>query len=189
MKVRGIALAAAAALAAGAAHAQQEGPSRATNLYVGVAFGKSKAEDVCSRLASCTDRDNAFGAFAGYWLHPSFALEVGYHNLGKATAPGGTYVRSNVWELMGVGAWRPREPLSLYAKLGAYRGAQEGGGALQAQKELVTGVTYALGAQADLTKNLGVRGEWQNYPRIGGGPVLPDGDIRVVRVAALWRFR
>lgn len=192
MKVKGIAWAAAvAALAAGSTvHAQQqETPRRAENLYVGAAFGKAKAEDVCSRLATCTDRDNSFGAFAGYWLQPSFALELGYHNLGNATAPGGTFVRSHAWELMGLGAWRPGDTFSFYGKLGVYRGAQEGGGALQAPKEIVTAVTYALGVQADLTKNLGLRGEWQNYPNFGGGPVLPRGDIRVVRVAALWRFR
>ncbi len=190
MKVTGIALAAAAALVAGAAHAQQEasGPGRAANLYIGAAYGKSKADDVCSHLASCDKRDNVFGAFAGYRFRPGFAAEAGYYNLGKATAPGGTYVRSNVWELVGVGTWRPREPFALYAKLGGYRGAQEGGGLLQAPKELTTAITYGLGGQADLTKNLSLRGEWQNYPNMGGGPVLPKNDIRVIRAGVVWRY-
>lgn len=178
-----------ALLFAGAAAAQANPPSRAADLYIGAAYGKAKAEKACAGLAGCEDTDNSFGAFAGYWLNSSFALEAGYHNLGSATAPGGTHVRSNAWELVAVGAWRGLDPLSLYFKLGAYAGAQEGGGTLQADKERVHGITYGAGAQLDVTKSLGLRGEWQNYPRMGGGPVLPRGDITVYRVAALWRFQ
>ena len=36
---------------------------------------------------------------------------------------------------------------------------------------------------------VGVRAEWQAYPGIGSGPVLPSGDIDVVSLSALWRFR
>lgn len=194
---RGGAAALAAALAllfAGTAGAQQAGgaaePGRASNLYAGLAVGESQAKKVCEGIARCDERDNAFGAFAGYWLHPRVALEGGYYNLGKASAPGGTYVRSNVWELVALGAWHPDNgPFSVYAKLGLARGAQEGGGALAAQKELSTALTYGLGAQLDLPLRFAVRAEWQRYPDLGGGPVLPTNDIDVVRLAALWRFR
>lgn len=184
-----------AMLFAGAAGAQPTSdsaaePSAASNLYVGLAYAQATARKACEGLAGCDDRDNSFGAFAGYRFAPSFALEGGYHNLGKATASGGTYVRSNVWELVGVGAWPVAGgPFSLYGKLGLARGAQEGGGALSAPKELTTTVTYGVGGQLDLPRRFGVRAEWQRYPRLGGGPVLPAGDIDVVRLAALWRFR
>lgn len=184
-----------AMLFAGAAGAQRGSdtpaePGATQNLYVGLAYGQTTARKACAALAGCDDRDNAFGAFAGYWFVPHFALEGGYHNLGKATAPGGTYVRSNVWELVGVGAWPLGSgPFSLYGKLGLARGAQEGGGALSAPKQLTTSLTYGLGGQMDFPRRFGVRAEWQRYPRLGGGPVLPAGDIDVVRLAALWRFR
>ena len=184
-----------AMLFAGAAGAQQSsdasaGSDAARNLYIGLAYGQATARKACEGRAGCDDRDNAFGAFAGYWLAPRFALEGGYHNLGKATAPAGTYVRSNVWELVGVGAWPlGSAPLSLYGKLGLARGAQEGGGTLSAPKQLTNSVTYGFGAQMDFPRRFGVRAEWQRYPRLGGGPVLPAGDIDVVRLAALWRFR
>ncbi len=184
-----------AMLSAGGAGAQRSGepsaePSAARNLYVGLAYAQATARKACEGLAGCDDRDNSFGAFAGYWFAPRFALEGGYHNLGKATAPGGTYVRSNVWELVGLGAWRLGDgPLSLYGKLGLARGAQEGGGARSAPKELTNSVTYGFGGQFDFPRRFGLRAEWQRYPRLGGGPVLPAGDIDVVRVAALWRFQ
>ena len=74
-------------------------------------------------------------------------------------------------------------------KLGLARGAQEGGGALSAAKELSTSLTYGLGVQMDFPRRLGLRAEWQRYPRLGGGPVLPTGDIDELRLAAPWRFR
>ena len=184
-----------AVLFAGAAGAQPAGdtppsPGAGSNLYIGLAYGHATARKACEGLAGCDDRDNTFGAFAGYRLGQRFAVEGGYHNLGKATATGGTYVRSNVWELVGVGGWPlGSTPLSLYGKLGLARGAQEGGGALNAPKERTISVTYGFGAQVDLPRRFGVRAEWQRYPRLGGGPVLAAGDIDVVRLAALWRFR
>lgn len=182
-----------AMLAAGAAPAQQAGTageqSAARNLYVGLAFGQSNAKAGCKDLTGCEDRDNTFGALAGYRLTPRFAAELAFTNLGEASASGGTYVRSNAWELDGVGNWPVSGPLSVYGKVGLFRGAQEGGGMRAAQKELITGITYALGAQFDLGRRVGVRLEWQRYPRMGGGPVLPTGDIDVVRLAALWRFQ
>jgi hypothetical protein len=173
----------------GAAPAQSAAPSRAANLYVGLAVGESDAEDMCNGVADCDKRDNTFGAFAGYRVHRNFAIEVGYHNLGEITAPGGTYIRSNVWELLVVGSWMVTPPLSIYGKLGPYRGAQTGGGVFASEKNLVNAVTYGVGAQFDVSKNVGLRAELQNYPSIGSGPVLPHGDISVVRLAGLWRFQ
>jgi OOP family OmpA-OmpF porin len=183
-----------AMLFAGAAAAQRsEGaaePGPAQNFYAGLALGQAKAAKACDGIAECDDTDHSFGVFAGYWFHPRFALETGYHNLGNASAPGGTFVRSNVWELVGVGAWPlGNGPFSLYAKLGLDRGAQEGGGARMAEKQRTMTVTYGVGGQVDVGRRFGLRAEWQRYPRLGGGPVLPAGDIDVLRLAALWRFR
>jgi len=187
VKIRAMAWAigaAAALLLAGTAAAQRE-PG---NFYAGVTYGQSQAKDACRGLAGCRDDDDAFGAFAGYWLYPMLAIEGGYHNLGSIEAPGGTYIQSNVWELLALAAWRPASPLTLYTKLGLYRGAQTGGGVFEGPKERASRVTFALGAQVDLTRRLGLRGEWQKYPSMGGGPLLPRGDIDVLRTAAVLRF-
>lgn len=185
-----------AMLVAGAAGAQQAGgageqqQSAARNLYVGLAYGQSNAKKACDGLAACEDNDNSFGAFAGYWLKPALAIEGGYHNLGAASAPGGTFVRSHAWEVLGLGGVRPGEgPYLLYGKLGVARGIQEGGGARMAPKQFTYSVTYGAGIQGDMGRRFSVRAEWQRYPRLGGGPVLPAGDIDVIRLAALWRFR
>ena len=174
-------------LLAQAALAQQPPPS-VGNFYAGLAYGQSRAKDACSGVAGCRNEDDAFGAFAGYWLQRSLAIEGGYHNLGNVSAPGGSYIRSSVWELVVLAPFRPASSLALYTKIGVFRGAQEGGGTFAAPKERINGLTFAAGAQLDLTRRFGVRAEWQKYPRMGGGPVLPRGDVDVLRAAAVLRF-
>ena len=84
---------------------------------------------------------------------------------------------------------------SLYGKLGLYRAETE-------QKLQVTlgtltvsdnkteknaDLTFAFGARFDVTRNLGIRAEWQRYLNVGGGEIGED-DVDVLSVGVLWRF-
>src|ERR1700682_1997337 len=192
MKIGKAALAIVVAAAfAGTAAAQQppsEGLFRAQNVYVGGTVGQSFYHDACT-IPNCDNRDAAFRALGGLQLHRLLAVEVGYHNLGKIRAPGGTYIRSNAWEGLLVGNLPLSQRLGLYGKLGAYRGSQEGGGFFATEKLNNNGLTYGWGLQLALTRNLSLRYEWQDYPKIGGGTVFPKGDINVYSVGAIWRFQ
>lgn len=153
------------------------------SVYVGGAFGTSTFKDACNGIANCDKSDTTFGLFAGYQFNRNFAAELGYHDLGSATAPGGTY-DGTAWELVGIGAWPFTEQFSVYGKLGGYRGEVKSVGL----SETNTDLTYGLGAQYDLNRNLGLRAEWQAYPSMGGGSLVKS-DVDVFRVAALWRFQ
>lgn len=161
----------------------------AANVYVGATYGQAYAADACASVPGCDTRAAALRAFIGYHFSPHLAVEGGYHNLGNLRGPGGTFVRSNAWDATLVGFWPLLDRFQLYGKLGGFRGAQEGGGALSARKERNYHLMYGLGAQFNATQNLGLRAEWLDYPRMGGGPVLPRGDIKVVTVGAVWRFQ
>ena len=175
----------AAALSAGPAAAQL----KAADFYVGATAGQGNARGSCNQLAGCDDSNTALRVLAGYQFNRIFAAEVGYHNFGQARAPGGSYIRSNAWEALVVASWPVMTRLALYGKLGAYRGAQEGGGVFASDKQLNNNFTYGFGAQFSATQNLGLRLEWQNYPDMGGGSVLPKSDINVVSAGAIWRFQ
>ena len=154
-----------------------------SSVYVGGGLGSSKFKDACNGIANCDDSDTTWGLFAGYQINRNFAAELGYHDLGSATAPGGSY-DAKAWELVGLAAWPFTEQFSVYGKLGAFRGEAKALG----QKETNTDVTYGVGLQYDLNKNLGLRGEYQKYPSMGGGSLVKT-DVDVFRVAALWRFQ
>lgn len=55
--------------------------------YIGGAFGSSKISNWdCTGATSCDDSHTGNKVYLGYKFHPNFAGEIGYMNVGKATA-------------------------------------------------------------------------------------------------------
>jgi len=154
-----------------------------TGWYAGASVGQSKLKDACSGIGSCDDKDTAWRILGGYQINRNFAAELGYHDLGKATA-GSSTLKANAWELVAIGAFPVANQFSVYGKLGGYRGEAKAAGT----KETNTDLTYGLGVQYDFSRNLGVRGEWQRYKDLGGDSIVKF-DADVLSVGLLWRFR
>lgn len=130
------------------------------------------------------DEESVWRVLGGYQLHRNFALELGYTDLGDMTV-GGRPAESNAWELVGVGLFPLNESFSLLGKLGAYRGEAEGSGL----RETRTDLTYGLGAEYHMNRNLGVRLEWQRYTDFGGGAFGSRGDQDILAAGVIYRFR
>jgi OmpA-OmpF porin, OOP family len=159
--------------------------SRMSSVYIGADIGQAKYRNGCQfSPTSCDDKDTSWGLFAGYRFHPNFAAEFAYHDLGTISAPGAS-IDGNALELVAVGMLPVSNQFSAYGKLGGYRGELKGLGI----NETNTDVTYGLGVQWDFTRNVGLRGEWQRYPKMGGGAFNGTTDVDVLRVGALWRFQ
>jgi len=189
--VRLAAFALAAAAISPLANAQEKGSGLPlTNVYVGLDAGASDATNTCHNLTNCDSRDTTVRGFGGWQFHPRGAVEVAYSNLGIVKSdPSGTYMRASAWEATLVGNLPlPGDAFEVLGLLGAFRGAEQGGGALAAPKETHNGLTYGVGLQLNVMPSLAVRARWQNYPSMGG-QVLPKGDINTVTVGALWRFK
>lgn len=178
------ALAGSAALA-GPGYAQQES---ASGVYAGAVYGQAHWRSGCPvGSTSCDDTDRSLGVFGGYQINRMLAAEVAYHNLGKVTGSSAA-IKGNAWEAVGVAAWPLFGTFSAYGKFGGFRGKTQGSGALLPNKETNYGFTFGIGGQLELNRNLALRGEWQNYPRMGGA-TLPHTDVNVIRFGGLWRFR
>jgi len=150
-----------------------------SSAYVGASFGTSDFGDTCSGFAGCDDKDSAWKIFGGYQVNRTFAVELGYTNLGEASIPGGG-VELTAWELLGIAAI-PVGPVSLYGKLGFARGEAEGTGAFSGSSDSGTDLTYGIGVQYDFTKQLGIRGEWQRYDF--------DEAVDVMSIGVVFRFQ
>lgn len=184
MKKLTIALSCAAALAAAlpaAAQDQSRMRTALSSVYLGGDLGQSKFKDACSGIAGCDDKDTQWGLFGGYRFHPNFAAEIGYHDLGSVSTPGGN-INGKAWEIDAVGLLPLTEQFSAYGKLGGYRGKYQGRGL----DNKSTDWTWGAGVQWDFTRNVGLRGEYQQYRNFGsnGGP-----NVDVLRVGALYRFQ
>jgi len=179
------------ALAAGAGQAWAQGQQQSafadTPLYVGVTVGEAHWRVGCYDTANCDDLSRTIRALGGWQINKYFAAEVGYHNFNKITSPG-FFVKGHAWEAVLHVAWPFSEAFSVYGLAGGYRGATENNAAPPQATTNFSG-TYGLGAQYELTRNLGVRLEWQSYIQISGAQVSPRSDIDVVSIGALWRFR
>ena len=172
-----------AALVAFALPAAAQSSFNMSAVYAGLAIGQSKFTDACNGIPGCDDKDTAWGLFAGYRLHRNFAAEIGYHDLGSASA-GGSHFDATAWELVGLGIWPINDQFSVYGKLGLFRGEAKSAGLSESNTDL----TYGIGGQFDATQNIGLRVEWQRYPSLGGGALVKS-DVDVLRLAALWRFQ
>jgi OOP family OmpA-OmpF porin len=187
-----IAIVAAAGLA-GAVLAGSATAQTAPALYLGFGAGQSKYNfSGCS--SPCDDKGKAFKLFGGYQFNRYVAAELGYSDMGKSTF-GASEVRSTAWDLSAVGTWgipigAKGIGLGVLGRLGVYMGDAKAttpstGAEL---KHGTTDLTYGLGLQADLSRVIAVRGEWQRFAKMGGGGLGEKGDVDVLSVSGLWRF-
>jgi len=168
-----------------------------TGWYAGITLGQSDFKNIDCSGFSCDKKDTAFRILGGYQINRNFAAELGYHDLGKmkATKPGTSLdIKAKAWELVGVGAWPVANQFSIYGKLGFYSGEAKASASLTGLgsgsiKETNTDLTYGLGVQYDLSREFGIRGEWQRYGKMGGGNFGGDFDVDVLSIGAIWRFR
>ena len=113
--------------------------------------------------------------FGGYQFQPGFAIEAGYHDLGKVRSASVTAV-----DLSFVGSWELGNRFALLGRIGVYRADTSGAGTN-------LGPLLGLGASYELTRNAAFRLEWQRYDKLGPDTV-PALDIDVLSIGALYRF-
>ena len=107
----------------------------------------------------------------GYQFHRNFAAELGYgFLLDKDNAEVTTL------ELVGVGMWPLGNNFHILGKLGfANWEIDSRGGSTDG-----TDLTWGVGAQFDLGRNLGLRAMWQRYEA--------DEEIDFFNVGVIWKF-
>jgi OOP family OmpA-OmpF porin len=130
--------------------------------YVGLDVGQTDVGD---------EDDTGFKIFGGYQFHRNVAAELGY---GMLFDTGGVEVTS--LEAVAVGMFPLANQFSIFGKLGfAMLEAETAFGS-----EDETEITWGIGAQYDVTRNLGLRLQWQRYET--------DDSIDFLSIGVLWKF-
>lgn len=178
---------AAAAFAAPAA-AQMRGG------YLGFGAGRSDLKFTCPTTGPCDTKGKDYKLYGGWQVHPMVAVEVGYSDMGRGTF-GSSIIKANAWEASAVGTWgipmgAQGIGLSVLGRLGLYTGeAKQTTPSTGAEfKHGTTRLTFGAGVQADLSRILAVRAEWQRFNKMGGGGLGTKADVDGWTVGALWRF-
>jgi OOP family OmpA-OmpF porin len=145
--------------------------------YVGGHIGQSDIDEL-------NEKDTSFKVLGGYQINKNFAVEAGYIDFGKVSS-GPVNVKANALELVGVGSLPITNQFSVYGKLGFARGEVKASSPLGSATEDSVEVTYGAGVQYDVSRNLGIRGEWQKYPDLGDGA----SDVSVLSIGVIYRFK
>ncbi|HZM34043.1 MAG TPA: outer membrane beta-barrel protein [Burkholderiales bacterium] len=140
----------------------QTSPPAVPAFYVGAEVGQAEAGD---------EDDLGFKILGGYQFHRNFAGEIGYGVLLDKDSAEVTTL-----EFVGVGMWPLGNNFHILGKLGLANweidsrvGSADG-----------TDLTWGVGAQFDLGRNLGLRAMWQRYQA--------DEDIDFLNIGAIWKF-
>jgi OmpA-OmpF porin, OOP family len=164
--------------------------------YAGGSVGKSSSAVCASAVlpgVSCDDQGTAYRAFAGYQVNRYLSLEFGYQQLGDVSIAFGattTTLETSLFDLVVLGTLPLTQRLGAYGKLGIYRANNEAKTPATEAKLETNGLSYGIGLQYDVTSNLGVRLEWQEYANvIGAGLAGASSNADVTSVAAIWRFK
>jgi len=164
---------------------------------VGGSFGQSKIDCDTAGVpgVSCDDSDTAWRIFGGYQFSKHLAVELGYSTLGEATISGAgitATVEAKAFDLVAVGILPINQQLSVFGKLGMYKADSD----LSSNTPLIgsasdsnTDVTYGIGLQYDFNKNFGLRAEWQQYKKVGSDDTGGEGDVDVMSIGVIYRFK
>jgi len=159
---------------------------------VGGSFGQSKLKVDCTGF-SCDDTDTAFRIFGGYNFNKNFGVELGYADLGAVTftAPGVSgEISAKAWDLMAVGTLPLGTNFALYGKLGMYRADSDASGTgVISGSGSNSDITYAIGGQYNFNRNLGIRAEWQQYKKVGTDNTGGEGDVDIMAIGVVWKFK
>jgi OmpA-OmpF porin, OOP family len=138
-------------LAGAAAHAE--------GLSIGGSVGSSryKGDDIGG--LSTDRRDTGGKVYGGWEFNPNFGLELGYTQLGKFSSAAGE-AKVNGAYIDAVGKLPLGNNFSALGRIGAFNGKYEN---TLLGSERGTNVKVGAGVQYDVSKNLGLRGEWERY--------------------------
>lgn len=115
-----------------------------------------------------SEEDTAFKLIGGYQFHRNVAAEIGY---GMLVDKGSTEVTS--LEAVAVGIFPVMDRLSVIGKLG-FANVDSG-------SDDSTDLTYGVGVQYDITRNLGARAQWQRYD-------TDPTEVDLLSVGVVYRF-
>lgn len=152
--------------------------------YVGGQIGQASARQICANASACDKDEMAFKGIVGYQLNRYVGGELGYQYMGLF-GRNGQGVAASAFDAVAVGRYPVVDQLSVYGKLGLYMGTMKSA----PLSEDSTGLTYGVGAEYAVTREVSLRGEWQRYNNMGGGSLGFQTDMDVLAGAVIWRPR
>jgi OmpA-OmpF porin, OOP family len=132
------------------------------NIYAGIEIGQSDVGN---------DEDIGFKVFGGYQFTRNIAAELGYGMMFDKSD-----VEVTALELVAVGMFPIANQFSVIGKLGLANVEVDSPGGSEDKTE----ITWGIGVQFDVSRNLGVRALWQRYET--------EEALDWLAIGVMWRF-
>jgi OOP family OmpA-OmpF porin len=158
--------------------------------YAGVTLGSGKPNVTPVAGAVLSKTSNfVYGGLLGYQYNKNLATEIGYGGVGKATDVAGNTVKGDALSLVAVGTLPLSDGFSLLGKLGVSSAKTTSSGAATNLGASRTGLTYGIGAQYNVSDNLGLRVSYDRYPvATTNAGVKTNANANVMNVGVVYKF-
>ncbi len=171
----------------------------AEGLFVSADVGKSTAKDACSSFtsigASCSDSGTAYRFGGGLQFTPNLGVEASYGVMAKVTASGSggnVEYKPKILQVSATGTFPIAASFSLIGKVGLARttvdlNATSGIGSYSSSAT-TTKLAWGLGAQFDLSKNLGIRAQYEDFGDVGDANTTGTAKISMISAGVVMKF-
>lgn len=158
--------------------------------YAGLTLGSGKPGVTPTAAALNKNSSSIVGVLAGYQYNRNLAVEGQFTGLGKASDVAGLSTKADAFSLSAVGLLPLNDSFELYGKLGlasAKTTSSAGATNLGATRN---GLTYGIGAQYNVSRNIGVRLGWDQYgvATTTAAGVKSNANANVTTIAAVFKF-
>jgi len=176
------------------AHAQTQPTGAGFYGGLGAGIGRTDIDGSGIAAGSTDKKDGVWKLFGGYQFNRYIAAEGGYVDMGKASIAGPqgfASTDSNAWQVGAVGSIPLNLQFALTGKLGVARTATDGSGSVNGVaftgSDHNTAPTYGLGMRYDISKAVGLRGEWERF-RVSNAGFGGKSDADLFTLNALFKF-
>ena len=138
-------------------------------------LGQSRIDLDVPSADTVDDKDTTWSISGGYMFHPNIGFEVGYRDLGEASASrtiGGTTIRAEAeisgFTLGAVGRIPVSDRFSIVPRVGLYLWEGEGSGTINGVRitsfdDDGTDIYFGIGAEYSFTKQLYLGAHWSRF--------------------------
>lgn len=158
--------------------------------YAGVTLGNGKP-NVTPVTGNALSKSSEFiyGGLVGYQYNKNLAVEAQFTGAGKATDVAGNTTKADAFSLTAVGLLPLNDSFELLGKLGVASAKTTSSGLATNVGTNRTGLTYGIGAQYNVTPNLGLRLVWDRYGvATTNAGIKTNANANVMTVGAVYKF-
>jgi len=158
--------------------------------YVGIGFGSGKLGVAPSAAGMSTTSSSVVGGIFGYQYDKNFAIELQFTGVGQAIDTAGNTVKGDALSLSSIGLLPVSDSFELLGKIGVATTKTTTSAAASNTGTSSAGLTFGLGAQYNLNRDVGLRLVLDRYSAatLDATGTKNSSNANVMTIGAIYKF-